>query len=333
MTMNWHTLADKDIEFQGLPWLSSNGSNLWRLPAATLGNLPEGVRRQAIFPAGARIRLATDSPSLSFRGCSVSGDSRQAVDIYVEGAFLKSVGVNQPAESEIIIIEDLPRQFRDIELYLPYRHEIRVGAVGIDAHAQLRKPASYSKDLPFVLYGSSVAQGASAARAGMAYPSILGRMLNLDFVNLGFGGAGKAEPEVVELVASIGASCFLFDLGKSYGRQDASAYTAMLETVRARHAEIPLVCITPVFSTRETFEPDYEELSLHTREITRQAVAERTETGDPNIILIEGTDLLGSEDTDGFSGDGVHPNDLGFNLMAERLEKRLAGIFGDRKLR
>ncbi|MDP7253376.1 MAG: SGNH/GDSL hydrolase family protein [Planctomycetota bacterium] len=322
--MQWLALTEDEIEVRGLPWFSENDPKLWRLPAAGLGVMPEGVRRQAIFPAGARIRVATDSPCLWFSGSSESGDSRLAVDIYVDGNFLKSVSVNTCEESEILCFENCPRQFRDITLYLPYRHEISIAGIGVDQDASFRTPAAFSKELPFVLYGSSVAQGATAARSAMAYASILGRLLNLDFVNLGFGGAGKAEPEVVKLVSSIDSCCFLFDLGKSYGRQDATAYIAMLETIRARLQTVPLACITPVFSTRETLEPDYQELSDHTREVVRNAVKTRTNAGDEHTTLIEGLDLLGPKDADGFSGDGVHPNDLGFNLIAERISTRLS---------
>jgi hypothetical protein len=326
--MNWLTLKEDEIEIRGLPWFSGNDPKLWRLPVSAFSALPEGVCKQAVFPAGARIRLATDSPCLNLHGCSESGEAWQAVDVYVGGAFLKSVAVNENAESEILCFENCPRQFRDITLYLPYRHEIRISAIGIDREALLRTPAPFSKELPFVLYGSSIAQGATAARAGMAYASILGRMLNLDFVNLGFGGAGKAEPEVVDLVSSIDACCYLFDLGKSYGQQDASAYVAMLETIREQHSNTLLVCITPVFSTKEIYEPEYLSLSEHIRKVVRDAVGARVNSGDQNLALIDGLELLGPDDRDGFSKDGVHPNDLGFTLIAERLRQRLVPKIG-----
>ena len=35
----------------------------------------------------------------------------------------------------------------------------------------------------------------------MSYQAILGRQLNLDFVNLGFSGNGKGEPAVAKMVA------------------------------------------------------------------------------------------------------------------------------------
>ena len=182
---------------------------------------------------------------------------------------------------------------------------------------------------PLVFYGSSVAQGAGACRPGMTYEAILARSLNMDFVDLGFGGNGRAEPEMVDLVNEVEACGYVFDLGKSYGTQTGDAYAAMLEAVRASHPEVPVICVTPIFSTREFFDSGYLDLSLHTRQVMRDAAVERRKAGDAKTFLVEGTDLLGPEDADGFH-EGVHPTDLGFRLMAERLAPVVRrAVFGE----
>ena len=43
---------------------------------------------------------------------------------------------------------------------------------------------------PILFYGTSITQGGCASRSGMSYQAILGRILNIDFVNLGFSGNG-----------------------------------------------------------------------------------------------------------------------------------------------
>jgi len=45
--------------------------------------------------------------------------------------------------------------------------------------------------------------------------------------------------------------------------------------------------------------------------------------GDKNLSLIEGYSLLGPNEVDGLV-DGSHPNDLGFQLMADRLAPVIA---------
>jgi len=156
----------------------------------------------------------------------------------------------------------------------------------------------------------------------MTYEAILCRRLNLDYVNLGFGGAGKAEPEVVDLVAELDACGFVFDLGKSFGRQPAEVYGAMLDTIRAAHPEVPLVCITPIFSTREFYDAEYADLSKHVRDVMCEAANPRMQAGDGSIYLVDGLESLGAADADAFQ-EGVHPTDLGFARIADRLEPLL----------
>lgn len=315
--VKWVELPDPAIGVVGLPWYGRNAPRLWRLPAEGLDRMPEGVRRQAVFPAGARISLCTDATSLHVRTRSVSGSAGLAhgLDLYVDGSFWHTVRVTATDLTDIRCFEVRTRKTRRIDLYLPHRQEVEITAVGVDGAAHLAEPLSPVP--PVVLYGSSVAQGAGASRPAMGYGSILARSLGLDLVNLGFGGAGKAEPGVVRMVAEVEAGCYLFDLGKSYGRQDESSYASMLHHVRATHPHAPLVCITPIYSSREAHDPEYADLSQHTRDMVRRAA--EALRGDPDLTVVDGLRLLGPGDADGLSSDGVHPSDLGFGLMAQRL--------------
>ena len=59
----------------------------------------------------------------------------------------------------------------------------------------------------------------------------------------------------------------------------------------------------------------------------RQVVSRRIGAGDGKMQLVEGTDLLGPGRLDGLV-DGTHPNDLGFQWMADGLTPRLAKFLG-----
>lgn len=322
--LRWLPMSSEMVFPRGLPWAGGDDQNLWRLPRDAMDRVPDGVRRQARHPAGMRIRLACDSSRLSLRAMSVSGTVEHGLDLYVDGAFWRTVPVEQPEETVLTCFDGCARQVRDITLYLPYRRELRLVAVGVDPEATRHAPKPYSQRLPIVLYGSSIAQGVGASRSGMSYAAVLARAMNVDFVNLGFGGAGKAEPEVVELVSAIDACCFVLDLGKSYGLQPVDAYAAMLDRLRSAHSDAYVVCVAPIFAVREFHDPEYVALSQHTRGVVRRAALDRINGGDRHVLLVEGTDLLGEDDWDGFSSDGVHPNDLGHHLIAERLQDRLA---------
>ncbi|MDA0745660.1 MAG: GDSL-type esterase/lipase family protein [bacterium] len=324
--MKWVAFPEGGFEVRGLAWFDENAPELWRLPGRAATLVREPVWNLARYPAGGRIRFRSSTTALDIRTVNtefytrtnMSAIGTRGLDVYVDGQYWNSVCARDTGEQEQIFFEGAEGEEKEITIYLPLYHEMQVLALGIDEEADVETPVSFERDRPVVFYGSSVAQGAGACRSGMTYEAILGRMLNLDFVDLGFGGNGRAEPEMVELISGMEACCFVFDLGKSYGHQPASVYTRMLEAVREAHPNVPLVCMTPIFSTREFFDQKYREISLHTRQVVIEAVGERHCAGDDGVYLVDGLDLLGAEDADGF-GEGVHPTDYGFRLIAERL--------------
>ncbi len=318
-TMRWVPFPCAPLECSGLPWLDENLPDLWRLPQRLASSLPSGVRQQLHFPAGARLRMRCNTSELHLRIRCAPERLTTRLDVYVDGLFWGTTPVPESAEGEVVCFAGASREPKEIAVYLPLRHELQIAAYGIDSNAECGKPKSFIREHPFVLYGSSIAQGVGAARPGMSYAAILGRSMNTDHVNLGFGGAGKAEAEVIALLTQIDACCYLLDLGKSYGRQTAEAYAAMLTTLRQAHPVTPIVCITPIFSSREFYNDQYVDLSRHTRTIVRESVEERIAQGDRLLFLVEGETLLSLQDSDGLIGDGTHPNDLGHSRIAERL--------------
>ena len=322
--IGWIPFPGDALELAGLPWLGENLPDLWRLPRRLAASLPDGVRRQMRFPTGARLRLRGDTSELHLRVRCASDHPAAGLDVYVDGRFWGTASTRGVTEGEVRCFAGASGETKDIVIYMPSRQELQIVALGIDRHAKCGTPESFSRDCPLVLYGSSVAQGVGASRPGMSYAAILGRSMNIDHVNLGFGGAGKAEAEVVALVTQIDACCYLLDLGKSYGHQTAEAYAAMLTTLHRDHPHAPIVCITPIFSSREFYSDGYVDLSRHTRSVVRESVAERIAQGDSRLFLVEGKDLLSAQDADGLAGDGVHPNDLGHTRIAERLRPRIA---------
>lgn len=315
--IRWVTFPGDPLECRGLAWLDENLPSLWRLPVDQASSLPDGVRKQMSFPSGARLRLSSDTSELRLRVQCPSGPPGFGLDVYVNGRFW-GTATSSP-EGEAVCFACADREPKEVTVCLPMRHELQIEAFGIDSNAACGKPAPFAREHPLVLYGSSIAQGVGAARPGMSYASILGRSMNIDHVNLGFGGAGKAEAHVTALVEQIEACCYLLDLGKSYGQQTSEAYTAMLAALRRAHPGTPIVCVTPIFSSREFYNDQYVDLSRHTRTVVRESVEDRVARGDTGLRLVDGLALLSPQECDGLGSDGVHPNDLGHSRIAERL--------------
>ncbi len=178
-------------------------------------------------------------------------------------------------------------------------------------------------------YGTSITQGGCASRPGMSYQAIIGRRLNLDFVNLGFSGNGRGEPELAETLAEIDAACYVLDFAVNNRLADSLkiVYGPFLDIIREKRPNTPIIAITPLHFTREFlfFEDNRENSKM--RDVIRDEVTKRIAAGDKNLIFVEGYELIGPDLADGFV-DGVHPNDLGFQAMADRLMPTLVRVLG-----
>jgi lysophospholipase L1-like esterase len=317
--MKWLPFPNDSLQVCGLPWFAENSPDLDRFPKRVKADMPKGVQKWAPVPDGGRIRFKSDTSSLGLRVQLLSEPGRKChLDAYVGGAPIASVILSGTGIQDLILFKNKARTPGDITIYLPNVDHVRVFAVGVDSDAKMETPEPFARKRPLVCYGSSVLQGTGASRAAMSYPAALARKLNLDFVNLGFAGSGKAEPEVVSLVSEIDGCGYFIDLGKSYGRQPIEIFGKMLDTIRAAHPDAPVFVVTPIYSLLEPKDANYKKLSDDLRELMRTAVEDRVKAGDKHMFVIEGLDICSEKDSDAFH-DNVHPDDEGNARIAERL--------------
>ena len=132
----------------------------------------------------------------------------------------------------------------DDEAYAIWTQEI-----GLPADAKLSKAEPYKNEdsslrKPIVFYGTSITQGGCASRPGMVHTAILQRRLDHPVVNLGFSGNGKMEPEVVELMAEIDASCFVIDcLPNMDAKEVAERTEPLVRKLREAQPKTPILLV------------------------------------------------------------------------------------------
>ncbi len=340
--LRWIELPDRQFEVNGLQWYEENHHELIRLPAAQKDTFRKPVWDLAQDPSGGRIRFNTDSPAVAIRlqyperpGMrNMHWFGQAGVDLYSDGVYRGTAippsegEPGKPVEHTFFSYKDRPPAFREITVYLPLYMGVKVLAVGVAKDARIRPAKPFALPKPVVFYGTSITQGGCASRPGMSYQAILGRMLNLDFVNLGFSGNGMGEPEVARAVASIDAAAFVMDFAQNNPTVESlkEVYAPFLQTIRAKHPQTPMLTITPVYAAHEADSAGAPRLT-GMRELIRKAAADRIAAGDLHLQIVEGTDLLGPNQGDGLV-DGTHPNDLGFQWMAEGLATRLRKVLG-----
>jgi len=341
--LRWVQLAGGELEINGLPWFKENGGSLSRLPIRAKSTFRKPVWSLAQCPSGARIRFRTDSSILSIRleyssapnMANMHAFGQTGVDAYVDGAYMVSAIADSNARAGKVyepILFDFSRQQRierEITLYLPLYKPVKVLGIGVDENAKLSKAKSFTAAKPVVFYGTSITQGGCASRPGMSYEAILGRQLDLDFVNLGFSGNGLGEPELARTVSEIDASCYVLDFGANHKSFDAmqEVYAPFLDTVRRAHPGTPIVVMTPLYTSREKRIAALGADWPARRKFVERLVHERQQAGDEKLFIVDGAKLLG-ENPDDCLVDGGHPNDLGFYRMAENLVPTFRNALG-----
>jgi lysophospholipase L1-like esterase len=338
-SLHWVQMPSGHLEVDGLPWYADNGGDLSRLPAKFKDSYREPVWELAQSPSGARIRFRTNSSSMAIRldypkapdMANMHAFGQTGIDLYVDGVYRDTAIAGRNSKPRLVqehsFYKSQSRVDREITLYLPLYMPVRILGIGIDADAEIESPKPFTLNKPIVFYGTSITQGGCASRSGMSYEAILSRMLNTDFVNLGFSGNGMGEPELARTVASIDAAYYVLDFSQNNPTLESlkQVYAPFIETIRSKHPGTPILVITPIYTAHESWSPDARIDGMRT--LIRQVGAGRIAAGDRNLQIVEGTDLIGPSRGDGLV-DGTHPNDLGFEWMAEGLAARISEVLG-----
>jgi lysophospholipase L1-like esterase len=337
-TLHWMPVVSPHIDVAGLPWFQENHGEFWRLSARSKDSFPKEVWNLAQDSAGGRIRFRTDSSTVALRlewphppgmrNMHFFGQS--GVDLYIADTYWGTAVPDKDAAPgkiyEHIYFKGQPRVMRDITIYLALYSPVRVLEVGLDENSATDFPPPFAVAKPVVFYGTSITQGGCASRPGMSYQAILGRQLKINHVNLGFSGNGKGESAVARAVAEIDAAAFVLDFAQNNPDVDslAQVYDPFIAILRERHPVTPIIAITPIYAASEASGSQRNE---QMRALIRKVVSRRIASGDTYLQLVEGTDLLGTSRADGLV-DGTHPNDLGFQWMADGLAQRLRKALG-----
>jgi len=312
----------------GLPWLAENEGQLTRLPVRLKDTFRPIVWSLAQHTSGVRIRFRTNAMSVQVQAKGSTGQSphmtsvmKNGLDFYVNGRYKGSAWpAAKGVLSKSFSTYGPATEFRDITIHLPLYNSIKIEKISLSPGAELQPPTAFALGKPIVYYGSSITQGGCASNPGLSYQAILGRRLNLDFVNLGFSGNGIGEAEVADAVAEIEATAFVLDY---WANPNPDIYKRTLppfvDTLRAKHPDVPIVITSPFFN------PGRERIQADKRKTAREFVDARRAAGDNNVHYVEGLEMI-SEDTAWGLVDGRHANSLGFYLCANGLEPHLRRI-------
>lgn len=338
--LQWHDPLATDGVLEGRGW-EDIGYN--RLPDDAQAKVREPVWNLSRDATGLLLRFTTDADQvqvtfvpgkkLSMPHMPTTGVS--GLDLYsraADGEWLWVRGRYDFSEEKIaysFLTPNSTGEEREYQLYLPLYNSVSDLKIGTASSAKFtflpKRPEN-----PIVIYGTSIAQGACASRAGMSWPNILGRSLDKPLINLAFSGNGRMEPELIEYIETLKASVYVLDclpnLGPGGGFTEEivrERITHAIQALKAAQPDTPILLVEHDGYSDGGIDPArkeiYTNLNLWTKAIFEDLIAEGIE----DLYLMTREDIgLGMDDY----VDGTHPTDLGMQRYADAYIKHLTKI-------
>jgi hypothetical protein len=324
----WYDARALGIEGQGWGDLAQPYS---RLPAHARGVAPDAVWALSRHSAGVCVRFVTDSPSVSARWTLQSdrlamnhmpATGVSGLDLYARDSSggWRWVGVGRPEGrvTEDVLLHGTPGGLQEYLLYLPLYNGVDSLEIGISPGAALGRAPGYPRHRakPVVMYGTSIVQGASASRPGMAHSAIIGRALDRPVINLGFSGSGKMEVVLASLLAEIEAAAYVIDCAPNMTAELIAERAADFVRVLRANAEgvPPIILVENIAYQHAWFSPATRENYLAKNTALRAAFDTLRLEGVAGLVYVRADHLLGNDHE--ATVDGTHPTDIGFTRMA-----------------
>jgi len=300
-----------------------------RMPEDISQTVSRNVHQLSRNTAGGRLRFRTDSSCVvihvkmphigkmsHFALCGSSG-----FDLYIgseyRASYLPPFNITDGFQG---VVELGSCQMREITLHFPLYSDVSELYIGLDNTAALEAPTPYQAEKKLVFYGSSITQGGCASRPGTAYPTLVARHFDSDFVNLGFTGNAKGEPAMAEYIKNLPMSAFIYDYDHNAPSVEHLEHTHenMFKIIREANPTLPVIMLS-----RPKYFPTEEEKERLA--VIRKTYENALANGDKNVYFIDGKTLMQFCQNEG-TVDGCHPTDLGFFSMAKTLIELLETI-------
>ncbi len=294
--------------------------------------------------AGIQIHFATDSKKIRISGETgpVQADSgnlspaaQRGFDLYCYNEQSGGYdyvgygrGANDEAKFSAKIVEFPTAQKRYFILNLPLYSYVRNLEIGICTDAHLYRETKYETEDQILFYGTSITQGASASRPGLAPVNQISRHFKMPITDLGFSGNAYGEIDLYRLMTHFPrVRCVILDHEANAG--PGGVQKTLEEGIALLRQAMPT---TPIIICSRT--PQLVDFTADSgwasnrdahRAWLRRRVARYNKEGDSNIYFFDGTKSWGKDWSDCLMDVG-HPNDLGFLRWTTAMKRLLTSI-------
>ncbi|KQV06503.1 hypothetical protein ASC63_03465 [Leifsonia sp. Root112D2] len=277
---------------------------------------------------GVRCEFVTDARGIQIE--MVGSVDSSPVDVEVDG--VRAIR-QQILEGSNLFELTLPEGEHLVAIWWPQFGMTSVGLFSLSDASSVR---SNGEQRPrWLSYGSSITQCRTADGPSETWPALVARKNAWDLTCLGFGSECHLDDVVARHLRDTKGEMISLCIGINiYGAASLSRRTlgprlvGFIDRIRERQPTIPIAVISPIFSGTRESTPNNVGLTLDgVRGVVVHAVQALQSSGDDATHLIDGRDLFSLEDDPKLMPDGLHPNQEGYALMAERIAPRLRAVY------
>lgn len=334
----WFDVNEPPFKIKGVIY-DDNAKRYVRIPQEIAEKVSDGVAHINTWTAGGRVCFKTNSKYIAIQAetdqigslAQMSRSGLAGFDLYRRfndketyfTTFSPPEKWDAGYSGEIKTYGELT----DYTLYFPIYNGVKKVFIGIKKDAIIDMADDNIREPPIVFYGSSITNGGCASRPGNTYPSILGRRLSMDFINLGFSGSAKGEKEMAEYVSVLDMSLLVIEYDSNAPSENwlEETHYPFYKIIRDKQPDLPIVIMSHCAALHAVY---YEMKAGETwgsfdnrRKIIKSTYLRAKKAGDENIYYIDGREIFKGDEWDAVTTEGVHPNDFGFMRFAQYLEK------------
>ncbi|MBQ7461294.1 MAG: hypothetical protein IJS63_03440 [Bacteroidaceae bacterium] len=331
----------------GQGWSSEVGTKYQRFPDRAQSVVPSGVWSLSKQPAGVNVRFVTNATSITVKYTLAGGAAgytnmpatlQSGVDLYAhtpDGQFYYvSPKKFTFSTTTTYTYSDLnPQELTgkdecEYVLFFPMYNNVNSMKIGVPAANTFEFVTVPEDDQPIVVYGSSIAQGCSASRPGMAWPAIVARELNTNVINLGFSGSAMMESGLFDMMKELtNAKLFIIDPVPNIKGQPSSIVSRTINGVKKLRevSQAPILLVESLGNSNKVMQPNEQNIDSRGNKKLREAFETLMEDGEVQNVFYLSEEEIGLTE-DGMI-EGTHPNDIGMREYADAYIQKINWLF------
>ena len=324
----------KDLTMVGRLF-NDNPNPYHRVDTVRFKGFTSGENLQVRQSSGIACAFKTNSTTISVKTVygtpghptNTNGQAARGYDLYIkkDGKWLlaaSNVNGDRNLDKNLVMIDGMDKSEKECLLYFPLFSEVKSVQIGVEKGADIQ-PVKNPFRHRVAIFGSSYTHGSSTSRAGMTYPAQFSRNTGIQLLSLGCSGNCKLQDYFCDVLCAVDAEAFIFD---SFSNPSAPMIKERLfpfiEKLQKSHPGKPLIFQQTIRRESRNFcmyKDKFEQEKMDMAEkLMKEAVKKYKD-----VYFIHPNATAPTHEA---SVDGVHPDNYGYTLWENSIEKDVVKI-------